>query len=225
MADNNNIPEYVEPINDAPPKEEEVVTKPCNDDVDAPTPQLLSNYSQSQSENNDFPSHDNYQQREQTIPSEVPYYSPQANNNYNYYSNQNANNNMQIVPVRRRVSILKNPTCLIILSILLILIVIADVVLEIIFQFFNAFILADDIAILAMAITYLTLISKGRPTNHRALGVVTVLVWFIGFGAKGFGMSQVLKEKGKFTFNFAVTLFVLIGLRLFVMFICIPQTC
>ena len=76
-------PEFFEPMNNAAIKEEEIVEKPCYENIEAPTPQLLNNYSQSQSDNNDFPPQDNFQQGDQTTPSEAPCYSPQENNTLN----------------------------------------------------------------------------------------------------------------------------------------------
>ena len=219
MADGNFNPEYVDPINDGSTKEE-IPEKPYYDDVEAPMPQMVNNYNQPQSYNNDLPSQDDIQHGSQTNTTEGPYYSSQASNNY--YNNQyESNTNIeQPVPVRRKYKMGENPRTLMIMSILLILIVIADVTLEIIFRFFNPFILGDDIAILTMAIVYLVLIAKKRPTNHPALGAVTVFVWFVGFGVKGFGMT-----KGPGKVGLMVPLFLLTGGRAFAMFFCIPHTC
>ena len=219
MADGNFNPEYVDPINDGSTKEE-VPEKPYYDDVEAPMPQMVNNYNQPQGYNNDLPSQDNIQHGSQTNTTEGPYYSSQASNNY--YNNQyDSNTNIeQPVPVRRKYRMGENPRTLMIMSILLILIVIADVTLEIIFRFFSPFILGDDIAILTMAIVYLVLIAKKRPTNHPALGAVTVFVWFVGFGVKGFGMT-----KGPGKVGLMVPLFLLTGGRAFAMFFCIPHTC
>ena len=221
MADNNSNPEYSNFINNVPPKEEVVTEKPYYDDVSAPTAQLLNNYNQSQSDNNDLPSQNNLQQGDQTIPPIIPYYPPQVNNNYNYYNQYGPNNIGQPVPVNRKSRMGQNPKTLIAMSIILILIAIVDTVLGIIFNIFSPMVVADDIAIFIMAIVYLILIAKKRPTNHPALGAVTVLVWFVGFGVKGFGMSQI---KGA-QVGFMVPLFILTGGRAFAMFFCIPHTC
>ena len=223
MADNNYNPEYSAPINDGSTNNEEVPEKPYYDDVSAPTPQMVNNYNQPPIYNKDLPSKDDLQEGDQTISPDVPYSSSQTNNNYNYDVQYEPNNNdiEQAVPVRRKYRMGENPRTLMIMSILLILIVIADTILEICFRIFSPFILADDIALLTMAIVYLILIAKKRPTNHPALGAVTVLVWFVGFGIKGFGMSQI---KGG-QVGFMVPLFILTGGRAFAMFFCIPHTC
>ena len=108
-----------------------------------------------------------------------------------------------------------------IISIILILIVIVDAVLEIGFNIFSPMIIADDAAIFIMAIVYLILIAKKISTHHTALGVVTVLVWFVGFGVKGFG----LVKDSKGVIGFMIPLFFLTGGRGFAMFFCIPHTC
>ena len=219
MADVNYNPEYVDPINDGSTKDE-VPEKPYYDDAEAPMPQMVNNYNQPQSYNNDLPSQENIQQGSQTNTAEGPYYSSQVNNNY--YNNQYESNlNVEHpVPERRKYRMGENPRTLMIMSIILILIVIADVILEICFSFFSPMIIADDIAILTMAIVYLILIAKKRPTNHPALGAVTVFVWFVGFGVKGFGMT---KAPGKI--GLMLPLFLLTGGRAFAMFFCIPHTC
>ena len=220
MADNNFNPGYIDPINDGSTKDD-VPEKPYYDDVEAPMPQMVNNYNQPQIYNNeDLPSQDNIQQGSISNTTEGPYNSSQASNNY--YNNQyESNTNIeQPVPVRRKYRMGENPRTLMIMSIILILIVIADASLEIGFKFFSPFILGDDIAILTMAITYLILIAKRRSTNHPALGAVTVFVWFVGFGVKGFGMTKAPSKVG-----LMVPLFLLIGGRAFAMFFCIPHTC
>ena len=226
MADNNYNPEYSAPINDGSTNTEEVPEKPYYDDGSAPPiPQMVNNYNQPPDYNNDLPSKENLQLGDQTNSPDVPYSSSQANNNYNYNYNvqykPNNNDIEQAVPVRRKYRMGENPRTLMIMSIILILIVIANTTLCICFRIFSPFILADDIALLTMAIVYLILIAKRRPTNHPALGAVTVIVWFVGFGVKGFGMSQIRNGK----VGFMVPIFVLTGGRAFAMFFCIPHTC
>ena len=223
MADINYNPEYVDPINDGSTKDD-VPEKPYYDDVEAPIPQMVNNYNQPQPQyyNNDIPPQNDIQQGSITNTTDGPYNSSQASNNY--YNNQyESNTNVERpvpAPVRRKYRLGENPRTLMIMSIILILIVLADVILEICFSFFSPMIIADDIAILTMAIVYLILIAKKRPTNHPALGAVTVFVWFVGFGVKGFGMT---KAPGKI--GLMLPLFLLTGGRAFAMFFCIPHTC
>ena len=223
MADNNYNPEYSAPINDGSTNNEEVTEKPYYDDVSAPTPQMVNNYNQPPIYNNDLPSKDVLQEGDQTISPDVPYSSSQTNNNYNYDVQYEPNNNdiEQAVPVRRKYRMGENPRTLMIMSIILILIAIADTVLGIIFNIFSPMVVADDIAIFIMAIVYLILIAKKISTHHPALGAVTVLVWFVGFGVKGFGLVK--DSNGKI--GFMIPLFFLTGGRGFAMFFCIPHTC
>ena len=60
-------------MNDIPNKEE-ITEKPNCDDDSAPTPQMVNNYNPPPSYNEDFPSEENLQQGNQTIPVERPYY-------------------------------------------------------------------------------------------------------------------------------------------------------
>jgi hypothetical protein len=227
MSDNNYNPEYSDPINDTNSHEEVVTEKPYYDEVSAPAPQFYNNNNPPQDYNNDIPSKEEIQQVNQQNSSDVPYYSTQANNynnNYNNtynYNNQYDPNPVQPQPVRpRKYRMGENPRTLLILSILLIIIFIADLILEISFGIFSPLIMGDDFAILTMAIVYIVLIVKKKRFNHPALGAATVFVWFVGFGVKGFGMTQAEGKVG-----FMIPLFFLIAGRSFAMFFCIPHTC
>ena len=197
-----------EPINDIPSKEEVVTELPYYDDASAPTPQMINNYNKSQNNNNDISSQDNFQQRNENS-------TPKLSNDYE------PNNNIEkLVPVRRVYRFGENPRILKLMSIILILIFIIDIFLEISLRVFSPLVLADDFAILTMAIIYLIFIAKKKSTNHPALGAATVFVWFVGFGAKGIGMAQGGNKAG-----FIVPLFFLNAARTFAMFMCIPPTC
>ena len=209
MTDNNQNPGYSDPINNTPSSEEIVTEKPYFDDASAPTPQMLNNLNQPQSNNNVLSSQDNLQQGNQTTTSNI-------NNNFN---NQFEPYNIeQLVPVRRKYRVVENPKILKIMSIILIILFKIDVVLQITLGLFNPILLIDDFAFLTIAIIFLVLISKKKPTNHPALGVATVFVWFVGFGLRGFGMSL---GKGDFILPFFL---ITIG-RTFALFLCIPHTC
>ena len=233
MSDNNYNPGYSDPINDATSQEGVVTEKPYYDEVSAPAPQLYNN-NPPQNYNNDIPSKEEIQQGSQQNSSDVPYYSTQGNNynsnynnNYNNNYNYNYNNQYEPNPIQeaqpvapRKYRMGENPRTLLILSIFLIIIFIADLILEISFGIFSPFIMGDDVAILTMAIVYIVLIVKKKRFNHPALGAATVFVWFVGFGVKGFGMTQ-----GGGKVGFLVPLFFLIAGRTFTMFFCIPHTC
>ena len=197
-----------EPINDIPSKEEVVTELPYYDDASAPTPQMINNYNKPQNNNNDISSQDNLQQGNENS-------TPKLSNDYE------PNNNIEkLVPVRRVYRFGENPRILKLMSIILILIFIIDIFLEISLRVFSPLVLADDFAILTMAIIYLIFIAKKKSTNHPALGAATVFVWFVGFGAKGIGMAQGGNKAG-----FIVPLFFLNAARTFAMFMCIPPTC
>ena len=136
-----------EPINDIPSKEEVVTEMTYYDDASAPTPQMLNNYNKPQNNNNDISSQDNLQQGNQNS-------TPKLSNNYE------PNNIEQLVPVRRVYRFEGNPKILMIMSIILILIFIIDIFFQISLRVFSPLILADDFAILTMAIIYLFFIAK-----------------------------------------------------------------
>ena len=173
---------------------------------------MLNIYNKPQNNNNDISPQENLQQGNQN-------FIPKLINDYTN-AQYDPNNIEQLVPVRRVYRFEGNPKVLKIMSIILILIFIIDIFLEISLGVFSPLILADDFAILTMAIIYLIFIAKKKPINHPALGAATIFVWFVGFGAKGIGMA---KGGGKAGFIFPF--FFLNAARTFAMFMCIPQTC
>ena len=215
MTDNNQNPEPSETINNTPSNEEIVTEKPYFDDASAPTPNMLNNLNQPQNNDNVLSSQDNQdnlQQGNQTTTSEI-------NNNNNDNDNPfDPYNIEQLAQARRKLRVGENPKILKIMSITLIILFIIDIYLQIGVGLFNPVILIDDFAFLTMAIIYLVLIAKKKPTNHPALGVATVFVWFVGFGIRGFGMTL---GGGDFIFP----LFLLTIARTFALFLCIPHTC
>ena len=186
---------------------EEVTAKPYYDDSSAPVPQNIQN----QNYNNDCDEQTYYNQQPNDYNNNyntqnIPNYYP-SNTEYNYANPeavQNANNNKKLK----------------ILSILLIIFGIIDIIIQIIFQFFSPFCLGDDIALFILSSIYLTLISKGKSTQNGVLGFATVFVWFVGFGAKGFGMNQAGDKLVAIIIDFF-----LLCCRTFTILYCIPLTC
>ena len=216
MADNNSNPEYSNFINKVPPKEEVVTEKPYYDDVSAPTAQLLNNYNQSQSDNNDLPSKDNLPQGNQTISSEVPFYSSQAINN-NSYEIDTIGRPLESENDRNEE---KKKKLKIFLNILLIITVIGDSILLIIFNEFVPFILGDDIAVLIIAITYLILIGKNKRTNHPGMIAATLVVCIVGCGVKSYGIIKYVK-----IIRFFIPFLIFLVVRCFAMFFGLPKSC
>ena len=71
-----------------------------------------------------------------------------------------------------------------------------------------------------MSSIYLTLICKGKFKKNVILGFATGFVWFVGFGAKGYGMSQAGDKIAAVIIDFF-----LLGARSFTIFYCVPLTC
>ena len=157
------------------------------------------------------------QQINQAYPGAGPYYPPPINyNNMNYNNGIYYNSQPQITV--QRTNCFQNPITVIIFSILLIIVVIVDLILQISIEI-SPFILIDDAGLLTIAITFLILICTKKSVGHPALGAATVIVWFVGFGLRGVGMSQFEEPDNTISFFF------LTAIRTFVIFFCIPIAC
>jgi len=264
MADIND-PQLSKPINDKEmSSQQELVEKPYNDNVSAPTiqnptdniqPQIQNptnnqplynppSYIQSQYPNQNniqapiynpnnnpppyynpnsnqpqyYPPQGTPQQVNQAYPGAGPYYSPPVNNNNNMnYNNGNYYNSQhQVAPQRK--SCLLNPITVAILSIINILVVIIDLIIQIISEFLTL-VLIDDVCLFIIAITYLILIYKRKSLDHQALGAATIIVWFVGAVLRVCAGYQLEKEE-KSSFLPLLTI-----VRSFALFFCIPSSC
>ena len=156
------------------------------------------------------------QQANQAYPGSDPYNQPPINyNNMNYNDDIYYNSQPQIE--LQRTSCLQKPKTVIFLSILLIIIVIVDIILQIINEFV-IFLLIDDAALLTIAITFLIFICIGKSLRQPALGAVTAIVWFVGIGLRGYGMS---KFRG---FRTVIGFVFILVVRTIIIFLCIPIT-
>ena len=233
MTDNNNTPQYSKPINDLP-SQKEIGEKPYYDNGSVPVVQNLIDNNQPQYQNhynnpasyynpnNNQPQYYNpppigdAQQVNQAYPGQAPYYNPPIKDN-NYTNGIKYTYRPQ--RARPKNSICDSRNYLMCLSILLIIVFFVDIGLQIGFQFFSPFLFIDDLAILTIAIIYIVFIKKGKSFNNCWLGPLTVFVWFVGFGIRGFGMTL-------FESNAMIGIeFFLAGIRLFDLFFCIPLTC
>ena len=216
MADNNS-----NPINNVPTKEAVVTEKPYYDDASAPTAQLLNNYNQSQNDNNALPSKDNLPQGNQTISSEVPYYSSQAINNNSIYNNSyEIDTSGRPVEEENDKKEEKQKKLKIFMNIILIVTVIGDSILLIIFNKFDPFIIGDDIGVFIIAIIYLILIRKNIRNNHPAMIVATLVVCLVGCGVKSYGIFKNIE-----TIKFFIPFFIFLIARTVVMFFSLPKSC
>ena len=245
MTDNTD-PQLSKPINDEDiPSQEDINEKPYYDNGSAPIIQNTTDNSQPQNQipvnnpppyydpNNNiqpqYPNQNNMQAPiynpnnnqpsiNQTYPGSGPYYPPPINYNKNMNYNNGIYYNSQPQIAAQRTNCFQNPKTVIIFSILLIVVVIVDLILQITSEFVP-FILIDDAGLLIIAITFLILICTKKSVGHPALGAATVIVWFVGFGLRGLGMSQ-FEEFGN-----AISFFFLTAIRTFVIFFCIPIAC
>ena len=236
MTDNNNTPQYSKPINDIP-SQGEIGEKPYYDNGSAPVVQNLIDNNQPQYQNtynnpapyynpnNIQPQYYNpplvgdAQQVNQAYPGQAPYYAPPINYNDNNNYTNGINYTYSPQRVRPKRSICDSKKYLMCLSIILIIVFFIDIGLQIGFQFFSPFLLIDDFAILTMAIIYIVFIKKNKQINNGWLGALTVFVWFVGFGVRGYAMT-LFESSAMIGIDFFLT-----GVRTFDLFFCIPLTC
>lgn len=158
------------------------------------------------------------------IPNSYPS-SPYPPQGYPY--NQNAvnqiqsNNELTVNPLiyQRPNGCIKN--MLLVMSIIMFLFLIAEITIfnSLGIYFDNVFVIVDEIGILVCAILFLiSFITKERNViNPIMRSVITGIVWFVGFGLRGFGniMSDNTFNEGGIKFGF-------LGLRSFILFFSIP---
>ena len=244
MTDNNNVPSLIDPINDIP-SQDEIIEKPYHDDGSAPTIQSyndnnnlppLQNPSNNQSPYYDSNApNDNQPQNQNLIINPPPSY-PNNNtqlqycnpdNQQHYYdpspgTAQQINNGIQynyepqIVPPRSNQ--VKNPKLLICFAIILIIFFFVDI--SFLFSSdFNSLFLVDDIAILFIAIIYLCDACDFSVFDRKAIAALTVIVWFVGFGLRGLGITMYGDKDNIFSSLFRT------AIRTIILFICIPFFC
>ena len=159
------------------------------------------------------------QQINQAYPGAGPYYPPPINyNNMNYNNGIYYNSQPQITLQRN--NCFQNPITAIIFSILLIIVVIVDLILQISIEI-SPFLLIDDAGLLTIAITFLILICTKKSVGHPAFGAATVIFCLVGFGLRGLGVSQFEEPADNTNSSF----FFLTIVRTFVIFFCIPIAC
>ena len=227
MTDINNAPQDLNSTGDYPSKEQ-AGEKPFYDTTSAPMVSDINN-NPPPYYNNPPPQY-NPQQYNPAYQGQAPVYTPPANyntNNYDINYTSNYNNGAQY-PYQPTVPTTKgrfqnprfqNPRLLLYIPLVLIVVFIIDLIIEIVFNSFNPYILGDCGATLIMAIIYLIFFCAGKSPKNTAIGAATIIVWFGGFCARGFGMTR---------FDYPVLIvidFFLLIARSFAMFFAIPQTC
>ena len=155
-----------------------------------------------------------------TINPETPYYyTPSENmpneNNMNYNSNPRRE-------IFSKCTIIKQY----ILAWILIGVSLLDILFQLIYWYVNLYLMIDDIAILAISSVYLFYTFKRKKFNIF-IGILTVIIWFCGFGCKGFGLTLLNDRIKDHTIpNFLpIILFLMIGVRTFTIFFYIPIAC
>ena len=147
------------------------------------------------------------------------------------YSQNNIFNNVNIpvyspesVVIKKPKGIFGNSKIFLVLSILLIIDQLTAIIIQITLNSLIPLILVDNIAVIITAILYLLVIFKVIKGRHIWLGVVSILVWFVGFALEGVGMmlgnmdKKDIYEENKYTTINIAFMF----LRSFLMFCCHP---
>ena len=108
------------------------------------------------------------------------------------------------------------------ISILLYICAIIDIILQIVFGIINPFSMVDDVAIFIVASIFLTYSCKNKSARNKIFGFFTGVVWFVGFGCKGFAMTFMGSRHNG---SMIPILFFLIVIRTFLLFFSIPLAC
>ena len=239
MTDDINEPRLEKPINESDPDNENIDEIKYYGDSSASTNQnpIDNNPPPYYNPNNIQPQYPNQNDIQPQFynPNNIPpqYYSPPGSTQpvnqvypgqppYNQ-STENYNNGIQynyeeqaVQPQYGRPP--PSPKKVIGLSVILFVVFVIDLFLEIIFGY-SLLVLIDDALILIIGIIYLIPALRGKIIKNIPLGIITVIVWFGGFGLRVYGMT-------KFERAFMVIIeFFLIGARSIAIFMYIPLTC
>ena len=239
MTDDINEPRLEKPINESDPDNENIDEIKYYDNSSASTNQnpIDNNPPPYYNPNNIQPQYPNQNDIQPQFynPYNIPpqYYSPPGSTQpvnqvypgqppYNQ-STENYNNGIQynyeeqaVQPQYGRPP--PSPKKVIGLSVILFVVFVIDLILEIIFGL-SLLVLIDDALILIIGIIYLIPALRGKIIKNIPLGIVTIIVWFGGFGLRVYGMT-------KFERAFMVIIeFFLIGARSIALFMYIPLTC
>ena len=166
--------------------------------------------------------------------SKNPYYSnenegvtinPDNSADYPYNTKPNDNDlsdnvdrNLNRSQNRRRKRSIHLPEKKIIFSYILFTLAVIDIILQIIFWYVNLYFMSDDIAILGLTSFIIYYDRKKKEINLCILRVLTIIIWFVGFGIKGFGLANLFKIN-----TISLIFMGLIFLRSFIMFCFIPN--
>ena len=109
----------------------------------------------------------------------------------------------------------------------LLVVVIIDIILEIVLGYVNPFSMGDNAAIIALVIIFLVHSFKMQSVMKIWIGALTVFIWFVGFGCRGFSMTYAIGSGKGESFNPAVPMlnFLILAVRTGLLFFCIPLTC
>ena len=159
---------------------------------------------------------DNLPPYQSIINQETPYCSDTENISNENNMNKNSNLQAEISKI-----IIKY-----ILALILVVNSLIDILFQLIYWYINLYLMIDDISILAISSVYLIYTYKRKQFN-TLIAILTVIIWFCGFGCKGCGLT-LLNDRihdNSIPKFLPVILFLMVVIRLFTIFFYIPITC
>ena len=137
--------------------------------------------------------------------------------NYQTPPNNNKNINRRRI---RNVHRIHLPDKKVVFAYILFSLSIIDILLQIIFGCVNLYFMIDDLAVLAFSSLIIYSDYKKKDIRNYYMAALTVIIWFGGFGIKGYGLAS------SFKFNaVSAVFFGLIFIKGFTMFCYIPIIC
>ena len=102
---------------------------------------------------------------------------------------------------------------------ILIIIGLLDIIFQLIFGFINPISMGDDAIILILAIIFLYYSFQRRTIARIWIGIINILIWFIGFPLRGMSMMYIIDKK----ISEMNSIYIMV--KTGVLFFCIPLTC
>ena len=137
--------------------------------------------------------------------------------NYQAQPINNTNRNRRRI---RNVHRIHLPNIKVVFAYILFSLSVIDILLQIIFGCVNLYFMIDDLAVLAFSSTIIYSYYKKKDIRNYYMGALTIIIWFGGFGIKGYGLASSFKVNA-----ISAIFFGLIFIKGFTMFCYIPIMC
>ena len=137
--------------------------------------------------------------------------------NYQAQPINNTNRNRRRI---RNVHRIHLPNIKVVFAYILFSLSVIDILLQIIFGCLNLYFMIDDLAVLAFSSIIIYSYYKKKDIRNYYMGALTIIIWFGGFGIKGYGLASSFKVNA-----ISAIFFGLIFIKGFTMFCYIPIMC